>query len=96
MKSIFLTVALLLTMSSDLFSVPLAIKGRASIKNGIITCWGGRSLCAVIPRLEDNGPADATGTITVYDENGGVMQQISYSSISISEDGGGTTISWLP
>ena len=95
MKKIILTITLLIGIS-DLNSIPLAIYGRPKINGNQITCLGGRRLCAVVPRVEDNGPADAVGTITVYDEEGGVMQQISYSSISINEDGGGTTISWLP
>lgn len=75
---------------------PIVIRGRAYITGNRVWCGGGNRLCAVIPRADENGPADAQGVITIYGEDGEVLEQHSYSNITLEEDGGGTLITWIP
>ncbi len=72
---------------------PIAIYGRPYIKGQSVECMGGTKLCAVIPRVDEN-PQDRI--ITVYNEDGSVMEVFSYSSYTIDVNGDTTTISWIP
>lgn len=92
-----LIIALALAFCSQSFNAgPIVIKGRAYIRGNTVWCGGGSRLCAVIPRVDDNGPADCPGVITIYGEGEEVLEQHTYSDITVEEDSGGTLVTWIP
>lgn len=76
--------------------VPLLIYGRAKINGNSVTCLGGKRLCAVIPQLNDDGSPTIENVIIIYNEDGSVLDEINFSSFSITENGEDTTVNWIP